>query len=315
MSTKVTFEVEPGIKKADGSKNNKDEASHDFNTLTGRSLFFILLPTLILMLMFLLAYGSFIVTSFHELVPGLSMVGDEWTLNSYKRFFTSTLYPSFLWETIWRSAEITLFAIIIAYPLAYGLVRTRSNFVRYTIMLVLLIPLLAGGISIAYAWIIMLGNVGVINSSLKYIGLIDRPIRFLYNWRGVVISIVHYLIPFAALSLVGPFQNVPRTLEESAINLGASRIKVFIKVIFPLTITGIIEAACLTFALALSSFLFPLLLGGGRVKMISNIIYEKISVSYDLPFAAVLAIVLLFVSLSTVIGMTFLQRLLRRKYD
>ena len=310
MATKAQTDGLP----AAGNQRLPAAPDRDFSTLSGRTLLFILLPTVMLMLVFILSYGAFISTSFHELVPGRAMVSPEWTLNSYKRFFSDSLYPAFLWQTIWRSAEITLFAIIIAYPLAYCLVRTRLNLVRYTIMLVLLVPLLAGGISIAYAWIIMLGNVGVVNSGLKFLGLIDRPIKFLYNWRGVVISIVHYLVPFAALSLVGPIQNIPRTLEEAAVNMGASRRQVFTRVLLPLTLTGVIEAGSLTFALALSSFLFPLLLGGGKVKMMSNIIYEKIAVSYDLPFAAVLAMVLLFVSLATVVGLTWVQRLVRRDY-
>ncbi len=286
----------------------------DYQTLTGRTLCFLLLPTMALLLVFFVSYLSFIVESFHELVPGLAMVGDEWTLNSYMRFLSDPLYPSFLWESIWRSAEMTVITLVIAYPLAYFTVRTRSNAIRYIIMIVMLVPLLAGGITIAYAWIIMLGNVGLVNSVLKATGLIDYPIKFLYCWRGVIISVVHYLVPFAALILLGPIQNIPRSLEEAAISMGATKLKVYVKIIFPLTVSGVIETVSLTFALALSSFLFPLLLGGGRVKMMSNIIYEKIAISYDLPFAAVLAIMLLLVSLATVIGLARLQKFFEQRY-
>lgn len=299
----------------DGSMETILGQDRDYQTLTGRTLCFLLVPTLVLLLIFFVSYLSFIIESFHELVPGLAMVGDEWTLNSYRRFFGDPLYPSFLWESIWRSAEMTAITLVIAYPLAYFTVRTRSNMARYIIMIVMLVPLLAGGITIAYAWIIMLGNVGLVNSILKGIGIIDQPIKFLYSWRGVVISVVHYLVPFAALVLLGPIQNIPRSLEEAAVNLGATKLRVFVKVIFPLTISGVIETVSLTFALALSSFLFPLLLGGGRVKMMSNIIYERIAISYDLPFAAVLAIMLLFVSLATVLGLARLQKFYKQKYE
>ena len=299
----------------DGSGDVFIDPGQDYQTLTRKTLWFLLPPTLILLAIFFISYLSFIVQSFHELKPGLAMVGDEWTLNSYKRFFTDSLYPSFLWESIWRSAEMTFYTLLIAYPLAYFTVRTRSNVARYTIMIVMLVPLLAGGITIAYAWIIMLGNVGLINSTLKAVGIIDSPIKFLYSWRGVIISVVHYLTPFAALVLLGPIQNIPRSLEEAAINLGASKFKVFFKVIFPLTISGVIETVSLTFALALSSFLFPLLLGGGRVKMMSNIIYEKIAISYDLPFAAVLAIALLITSLAAVLGLSRLQGYFKNRYE
>ena len=291
------------------------QSERDYQSLPGRTLWFLLAPTLALLAIFFVSYLSFIMTSFHELVPGLAMVGDAWTLNSYQRFFGDPLYPSFLWESIWRSAEMTAYTLVLAYPLAYFTVRTRSTMARYIIMIVMLVPLLAGGITIAYAWIIMLGNVGLVNSVLKGIGIIDHPVKFLYSWRGVIISVVHYLIPFAALVLLGPIQNIPRSLEEAAINMGANKAMVFIKVIFPLTISGVIETVSLTFALALSSFLFPLLLGGGRVKMMSNIIYEKIAISYDLPFAAVLAMMLLLTSLATVLGLARLQGFYRQKYE
>lgn len=287
----------------------------DYQALKSRTTFFLLLPVLVLLLLFFVSYLSFIIASFHELVPGLAMIGDAWTLNSYRRFLSDPLYPSFLWESIWRSGEMTAITLAIAYPLAYFTVRTRSSAARYISMIVMLVPLLAGGITMAYAWIIMLGNMGLVNSALKAIGIIDRPIQFLYSWRGVVISIVHYLVPFAALILLGPIQNIPRSLEEAAINMGATKTQVYIKVIFPLTRSAVIEAVSLTFALALSSFLFPLLLGGGRVKMMSNIIYESIAISYDLPFAAVLAIMLLLVSLVTVIGLGRLQNVLERGYQ
>ena len=299
----------------DGDAETDGENSLDYQALTAKTVGLLLLPTLVLLLAFFVSYFSFIVDSFHELVPGLAVVGDAWTFNSYIRFFSDPLYPSFLWESIWRSGEITAITLMIAFPLAYFTVRTRSSAARYIIMIVLLVPLLAGGISIAYAWIIMLGNVGLVNSVLKATGLIDQPIRFLYSWRGVIISIVHYLVPFAVLVLLGPIRNIPRSLEEAAINMGATKLKVYTKVVFPLTLSAVIETASLTFALALSSFLFPLLLGGGRVKMMSNIIYERIAVSYDLPFASVLAVMLLFVSLATVMGLARLQNLLKQRYE
>lgn len=298
-----------------GDAETSGKNSLDYQALTPKTICLLLLPVLVLLLLFFVSYFSFIVESFHELVPGLAMVGDAWTFNSYIRFFSDPLYPSFLWESIWRSAEMTAITLLIAYPLAYFTVRTRSNTARYIIMIVMLVPLLAGGITIAYAWIIMLGNVGLVNSVLKATGIIDQSIQFLYSWRGVIISIVHYLVPFAALVLLGPIQNIPRSLEEAAVNMGASKFKVYTKVVFPLTSSAVIETVSLTFALALSSFLFPLLLGGGRVKMMSNIIYERIAISYDLPFAAVLAIMLLLVSLATVVGLARLQNFLKQRYE
>jgi ABC-type spermidine/putrescine transport system permease subunit I len=147
------------------------------------------------------------------------------------------------------------------------------------------------------------------------LGIIEKPIRFLYNWLGVIIALVHYCLPFTALSLVGPIRNVPRTFEEAGVNLGASKPTIFFRIVLPLTVPGIIEAVSLTYSLALSAFLFPMMLGGGRVKMMANVIYEAMYITYNFSFAGTLATILLFVSILTVVAMTFLQRTVRRTYE
>ena len=284
----------------------------DFRIIPVRTLVAILLPTIAILVLFLASYSSFISMSLRETVPGKAMVSDIWTMENYRKFFSSPVYFRLLFDTLYRSAEITFFSLIFAYPLAYCLVRSSSKILRQTIMLSMIIPLLSGGIAMAYSWMILLGNVGLVNSSLQALGIIETPIRFLYHWLGVIIAIVHYCLPFTALSLVGPIRNVPRTLEEAGKNLGASKFTVFFRIVLPLTVPGIVEAVSLTYALALSSFLFPMMLGGGRVKMMANVVYEAIYVTYNYPFAGALATVLLIVSVFTVLAMTLLQRTVRR---
>ena len=287
----------------------------DFRIIPVRILVAILLPTVAILVLFLASYSSFISMSLRETVPGKAMVSDIWTMENYRNFFSSPVYFRLLFETLYRSAEITFFSLIFAYPLAYCLVRSNAKMLRQLIMLSMIIPLLSGGIAMAYSWMILLGNVGLVNSGLQALGIIERPIRFLYHWLGVIIAIVHYCLPFTALSLVGPIRNVPKTLEEAGKNLGASRFTVFFRIVLPLTVPGIVEAVSLTYALALSSFLFPMMLGGGRVKMMANVVYEAIYVTYNYPFAGALATVLLVVSVLTVLAMTLLQRTVRRAYE
>ena len=306
-----------GKKRAFFSRSPKSGAvdDQDFRAIPRKYIFLIMLPTFVIMSLFFISYTSFISMSLHESVEGKAMVSDQWSLESYRRFFSDTLYPSFLIETLYRSAQVTLFSLALGYPLAYCLARTSSRVVRHIIMLSMIIPLLSGGITIAYSWMVLLGNSGLINSGLRALGLINTPIRFLYNWLGVIISLVYFLLPFTALSLVGPLRNVPRIFEESAVNLGASRLQVFLKVVFPLTLPGIVEAISLTYALALSSFLFPMMLGGGKVKMMANIIYEAIFVYYDFPLSGMLATILLLVSIVTVTSLSFIQRSIRKPYE
>lgn len=287
----------------------------EFRVIPVRTLVAILLPTIAIMVLFLASYSSFISMSLHETVPGKAMVSDVWTLDNYRKFFASPVYFTLLFETLYRSAQVTVLSLMFAYPLAYCLARSSSKMLRQAIMLSMIIPLLSGGIAMAYSWMVLLGNVGMVNSILEAMGIIETPIRFLYHWLGIIIALVHFCLPFTALSLIGPIRNVPRTLEEAGLNLGASKARVFFRVVLPLTVPGIIEALSLTYALALSSFLFPMMLGGGRVKMMANVVYEAIYVTYNYPFAGALATILLLVSILTVLAMTCLKRTVRRAYE
>jgi ABC-type spermidine/putrescine transport system permease subunit I len=284
----------------------------DFKAVPTRSLVLVLLPTLAIIALFLASYGSFIVMSFREMKPGTSVVTGNWSFDSYRRFFRDTVYPTFLLQTLYRAAEVTLIGLVVAYPLAYCVARTSSKVLRQLMMSAMIVPLLVGGITIVYAWMVLLGNVGLLNTALKALGVIRKSIRFLYSWTGVLICLVYYVVPFAAFSLIGPIRNVPRTLEEAAVNMGASRFTVFRRIVFPLTLPGVVEAASLTYSLGLSAFLFPMMLGGGKVKMMSNIIYETIYITFDFPFAGTLAAILLVVSVLVVAVMTRLQRAVRR---
>ncbi len=284
----------------------------DFKAVPTRSLVLVLLPTLAIIALFLASYGSFIVMSFREMKPGTSTVTGNWSLDSYRRFFRDAVYPTFLLQTLYRAAEVTVIGLVVAYPLAYCVARTSSKVLRQLMMSAMIVPLLVGGITIVYAWMVLLGNVGLLNTALKALGIIKTSIRFLYNWTGVLICLVYYVVPFAAFSLIGPIRNVPRSLEEAAVNMGASRFTVFRRIVFPLTLPGVVEAASLTYSLGLSAFLFPMMLGGGKVKMMSNIIYETIYITFDFPFAGTLAAILLVVSILVVAVMTRLQRAVRR---
>jgi ABC-type spermidine/putrescine transport system permease subunit I len=284
----------------------------DYKTIPTRALVLIMLPTIAILAFFLASYGSFIFQSLREMVPGTSQVTGNWSFSAYRRFFQDMVYPSFMLQTLLRAAEVTVIGLVVAYPLAYCVARTSSKALRQLMMGAMIVPLLVGGITIVYAWLVLLGNVGLVNSALKAMGFIKTSIRFLYNWTGVIICLVYFVVPYAAFSLVGPIRNVPRTLEEAAVNLGASRLTVFRRIVFPLTLPGVVEAASLTYSLGLSAFLFPMMLGGGRVKMMSNIIYETIYITFDFPFAGTMAAVLLVVSIAVVLVMMRLQRAVRR---
>jgi putative spermidine/putrescine transport system permease protein len=201
---------------------------------------------------------------------------------------------------------MTWFTILLGYPLAYFLARTPSRWARRAILFSLVVTFLSGGVTRAYAWLIILGNRGLINQLLTVAGL--PPLKLAYNEIGVTIAVVHFLLPFFVLTLLGALKNIPTSLEEAARNLGASRWRVFVNVVLPLSVPGLLSAASLSFAGALSAFLFPELLGGGRVHMASNVIYETILTDLNLPRVAAMAALFLVLALSAFAVLAIVQR-------
>ena len=140
----------------------------------------------------------------------------------------------------------------------------------------------------------LLGNRGLLNQILAAVGL--PPLQLVHNKVGVVIGVVHFLLPFFVLALLGTIKNIPVALEDVARNLGAAGWRVFVHVTLPLSLPGLITTCSLTFVGALSAFLFPELLGGGRTHMAATIIYQRIVTNYNVPEAAAMAALFLLLS-------------------
>lgn len=269
-----------------------------------------LAPAFAVLAMFFSAYAIFLHTSLQPGTSGGAAAGG-WTLDNYARYFASANERIVLWRTMRISAELTLASVLIGYPMAYVIVRCASSGLRKFLMISLVVTFLSGTVTRAYAWLIILGNSGLVNTVLRKSGLIDAPLRLVYNEIGVFIALLHFVLPFFVLTMMAPLKNIPRALEDAAVNLGASRWRTFFLVTLPLSVPGIVAASSLTFAVALSSFLFPMVLGGGRVRMAANAIYEHIFQAFDLPFAAASATVFLVIALFFVWVFGMLQHVLR----
>jgi putative spermidine/putrescine transport system permease protein len=265
-------------------------------------------PSVFVLAVFFSAFAVFFYTSLLHRIPGEAAVTGPADFSNYIRYFGSSVDLRVLADTLLMSAELTLLSLLLGYPLAYVIVRAESSLLRGFLLLSLVVTFLSGTVTRAYAWLIILGNNGLVNTVLKQAGIIDSPLKLVYNKTGVIIALLHFALPFFVLTMLGPLKNVPRVLEESAINLGASRLQAFFRVTLPLSVPGIVAACSLTFAVALGSFLFPMVLGGGRVRFVSNAIYELIFTSFDIPFAAATATVFLVVSLFFVWAFSAVQR-------
>jgi putative spermidine/putrescine transport system permease protein len=268
--------------------------------------YILLLPALAALAIFAAAFALFVAASFSTATPGTVLATGPATLANYRSVLASPLARDTAFTTLRLAGLMTLLTALLGYPLAYVLARSPSRLLRRTVLFGLVVTFLSGGVTRAYAWLIILGNKGLINQALGALGL--PAVKLAYNETGVVIGVVHFLLPFFVLTLLAALKNIPLALEEAARNLGASRGQVFLRVVLPLSIPGLVSAASLSFAGALSAFLFPELLGGGRVHMASNVIYETILTDFNLPRVAAMAALFLVLALAALALLGVAQR-------
>lgn len=268
--------------------------------------YLLLVPALAAFGLFAVAFLTFLVVSFETAMPGTILTSGPATLANYRSVLASPLTRATAVDTLRLAAIMTVLTALLGYPLAYVLARSPSRLLRRLVLFGLIVTFLSGGVTRAYAWLIILGNRGLINQTLTALGL--PTVKLAYNETGVVIGVVHFLLPFFVLTLLAALKNIPLSLEESARNLGASRWAVFRHVVFPLSIPGLVSAATLSFAGALSAFLFPELLGGGRVHMASNVIFETILTDYNIPRVAAMAALFLVLALAALALLGALER-------
>ncbi len=247
----------------------------------------LMLPALAILVLFAAVIGSFASVSFMVLDPGTAVFHGPPTLANYAKLLGSEGAWRAVLNTLRLSALVSVLCVLLGYPLALLLARSASRGMRRTILFCLVATFLSGGVTRAYAWLIILGNKGLINQAAQAVGL--PRMALINNDFAVVVSVLNFILPFFVLTLFGALRTIPVPLEHAARNLGASRARCFLNVTLPLSMPGLTGATSLCFALSLGAFLFPQMLGGGRVQVLATAIYERIQASYDIPAAAALA--------------------------
>jgi ABC-type spermidine/putrescine transport system permease subunit I len=205
--------------------------------------------------------------------------------------------------------KTTLICVVLAYPLAYFLARAPKSVALLGLFL-LLTPLMVSPVVRAFGWLVLLGRNGVVSTLFQSLGL-DEP-ELLYSEAAVLIGLSHLLLPFMVLPLVASIERISPSIEEAARNLGANSFGVFRKVIFPLSMPGLISGALLVYVEAASAFVMPALLGGRHVRMIGNEVFDSMLVSYNLPAAAMLTVTLVVFTIATIGAGLALARAARR---
>lgn len=226
----------------------------------------------------------------------MSFLTPQFTLKHYSEFFTN-IYLRALYVTIKVSTIVTLICLLLGYPLSYylsGLPPRKANI----LLIFVLVPLWTSVLVRTYTWIMILGRNGIINQTLVKFGLINEPLRMIYNIMGVTIGMVHVMMPFMVLSLYSVMTGIDRSLLKAAANLGARPFEAFRKVFLPLSMPGVFAGSILVFIISVGFFITPALLGGRREIMISMVIEQAVSVFLNWGFASAASFILLFLILA-----------------
>ncbi len=249
-------------------------------------------PLLWVTLFLLIPYAILFCYSFWTVSPA-QVILRHWNLDNYRELLRNPMYAQVLFRSMRIAASVTLLALLLGYPLAYYL---SFHAVRHKELLyqLVIIPLWASYLVRGYAWKTILGSDGVLNGFLQYFHLTRHPVEFfLYSPFAVVLTLTHIYTPFTFLPIYASLEHVPRNLVEASNDLGASPLKTFWRVIFPLSLPGVLAGATFAFVLTLGDFLAPLLVGGPSGIMISNIVVSLFGAAYDWPLGAAISLCML----------------------
>jgi putative spermidine/putrescine transport system permease protein len=262
---------------------------------------FILPSALLFALFFFLPIGLMAVMS---LLTGNPVVMPHVavTTRHYTRIVDDPYYFEVMWTTIRIGLWTTLISLLIGYPLAHWMARMQSRLGHVLVLMAVIAPLLTGIVVRTFAWMTILQDKGVINTTLISWGLIDRPLPLMYNEFGTVVALVHIYVPFMVLTLTGVIGRIDERLEQAARSLGAGRLRAFVEVTLPLSLPGILAGSLLVFALSISAYVTPSLMGGTDVLTLPMLIAQQVGTSFNPNFAGALGMILLAVCLAIVIA-------------
>lgn len=244
---------------------------------------FLLLPLIYVVAMSFMTKGLF---------GGVQM---KFTLDNYKDIF-SALYLKVSWKSIVMAFETSLICLILAYPFAYLLCKVPTR-QRGMLTLLIMLPFWVNGLIRLNGWSNILRDSGFVNTFLMKIGMIDKPITMMYTDGAVLFGMVYTLFPFMVLPLQTSISKLDKSLIEAAQDLGAKRVRTFIRVIFPQTLPGIFAGTIQVFIPSLGAFFIADVMGGGSSTYLGNLIQNQFLVARNWPLGAAFSVLLILFTL------------------
>jgi spermidine/putrescine transport system permease protein len=226
----------------------------------------------------------------------LGVVEYDFNLDNYRRIFTDTVYLRILWRSLWLAIVNTVLCLVIAYPFAFYIARQtpqRQNFLIFLVM----IPFWTNFLIRTYALIFILRDTGLINNILIGLGVIDEPLVIMFTQSAVMIGLLYGYLPFAVLPLYASIEQLDFNYIQAAQDLGANNVQIFLRIILPLTMPGVIAASIITFIPTLGAYVTPDLMGGSNTYLIGNLLQQQFMTVRDWPFGSALGFILMLMVL------------------
>lgn len=262
---------------------------------------------LILLFAFIAPVLLMVPLSLREYVPG-SGISANWTLGNYTSIVTDEYFREVVVRTLVLGFGVTAICLLLGYPLAYFIAHSGPT-MRLTLTMLVIFPMLLNLVVRSFGWIALLANRGLINNLLIDVGLIERPIRMMFNLFGLLVGMSHIFLPFMVLMLVPAIQAIPKDVQSAAYTLAASRLRVFWSITLPMSAPGILSGSILVFVLTISALVTPRMLGGPTYKVMATLIYDDFLQTLDWPAGAAMSFALTALTM-LVIGVS--SRLMKR---
>ena len=223
----------------------------------------------------------------------------DFQFGNYAQLFTDPQYYQVFVRTFLIAIKVTFLSLLFAFPITYYLVFVIKNSrVRSLLYLAFKLPLWVSYLLRGYIWKMILGNDGILNSFLMYLGIIDEPSQvFLYNQTSMNVTFVYIIIPVMAMPIYAVLEKIPRNLIEASEDLGYPAWQTFLQVTLPLSISGIVAGCTMTFCLTFGDFITPILVGGTDGTMVANVVTTQFGAALNWPLGAAISVAMLVIVL------------------